>query len=157
MVELTDALVAQSPAFQRAYLASFPYNLVRSGNLSEYYQTLTDFDFLEAKINHPGFGVQALIEDYDLIDDPPQPPLKRGENQPPQILLERREEEPPQPPLLSYALLTSFLIKSGLTEVVVVGESSNQVCVMSCSRRRPCQIVFTPGSPSCLRPKNPPS
>lgn len=30
---------------------------------------LTNFDFLEAKINHPKFGVQALIEDYDLIDD----------------------------------------------------------------------------------------
>ncbi len=87
MVELADALVAQSPAVQRAYLASFPYNLVRSGNLSEYYQTLTDFNFLAEKINHPKFGVQALIEDYDLIDElplgreePPQPPLVRGEN-----------------------------------------------------------------------------
>jgi hypothetical protein len=42
-------------------------------------------------------------------------------------------------------------------KVVVVGESSNQVCAMSCSRRRPCQIVLTPGSPSPWRDKKPPS
>ena len=59
----------KSPAFQRAYLASFPTNLVKSGNLTDYYQLLTDFHFITAKINHPEFGVQALIEDYDWVDD----------------------------------------------------------------------------------------
>ncbi|MFN6541016.1 MAG: hypothetical protein RM021_032375 [Nostoc sp. EkiNYC01] len=54
---------------RKAYLGRFPYNLVNSGNLEKYYQTLTDFEFLTAKINHPELGVQALIEDYDLIDD----------------------------------------------------------------------------------------
>nr|MDZ8101219.1 WD40 repeat domain-containing protein [Nostoc sp. DedSLP01] len=54
---------------RKAFLGRFPYNLVISGNLEKYYQTLTDFAFLTAKINHPEFGVQALIEDYDLIDD----------------------------------------------------------------------------------------
>uniref|UniRef100_A0A8J6ZM29 PQQ-binding-like beta-propeller repeat protein n=1 Tax=Desmonostoc muscorum LEGE 12446 TaxID=1828758 RepID=A0A8J6ZM29_DESMC len=54
---------------RKAYLGRYPYNLVSSGNLEKYYQTLTDFEFLTAKINHPEFGVQALIEDYDLIDD----------------------------------------------------------------------------------------
>ena len=76
---------------QKAYLDRFPYNLVNSGNLAEYFQTLTDFKFLAKKINHPELGVQALIADYDLVDDPPQPPLKRGENQPPQPFLERGE------------------------------------------------------------------
>ena len=76
---------------QKAYLDRFPYNLVNSGNLEEYFQTLTDFKFLAKKINHPELGVQALIADYDLVDDPPQPPLKRGENQPPQPFLERGE------------------------------------------------------------------
>jgi hypothetical protein len=56
-----------------------------------------------------------------------------------------RAIKPPQPPLVSYALVTSFLTKEGLTQVEVVEETSIQVCVMSCNRRRPCQIVFTPG------------
>ncbi|MEH2336813.1 hypothetical protein [Nostoc sp.] len=68
MGEFADKLAAQSPAFQRAYLGSLAPNLVKSGKLEKYYQTLTDFDFLVAKIKHPQFGVQPLIEDYDLID-----------------------------------------------------------------------------------------
>jgi WD40 repeat protein len=52
---------------------------VKSGNLEKYYQLLTDFKFLEAKINHPEFGVQGLIEDYDLVNELTQPPLVRGE------------------------------------------------------------------------------
>ncbi|MEH2115760.1 hypothetical protein [Nostoc sp.] len=66
MGEFASKLAVQSPAFQRAYLGSLAPNLVKSGNLEKYYQTLTDFDFLVAKINHPEFGVQPLIEDYDL-------------------------------------------------------------------------------------------
>ncbi|WP_414754712.1 hypothetical protein, partial [Anabaena sp. CCY 9910] len=69
MGEFADKLAAQSPAFQRAYLGSLAPNLVKSGNLEKYYQTLTDFDFIVTKINHPEFGVQSLIEDYDLLDD----------------------------------------------------------------------------------------
>ncbi|MBE8971018.1 hypothetical protein IQ277_33905 [Nostocales cyanobacterium LEGE 12452] len=68
MGEFADKLAAQSPAFQRAYLGSLAPSLVKSGNLEKYYQTLTDFDFITAKINYPQFGVQPLIEDYDLID-----------------------------------------------------------------------------------------
>ena len=71
---------AKKSYVQKAYLDRFPYNLVNSGNLEEYFQTLTDFKFLAEKVNHPEFGVQALIEDYDLIEEPPQPPLLRGEN-----------------------------------------------------------------------------
>src|SRR4028119_980191 len=64
---------------------------------------------------------------------------------------------PLSPPLVSYALVASFLTKEDLTGVEEIGETSSQVWAMSCSRRRPCQIVFTPGSPSPLRPKKPPS
>jgi WD40 repeat protein len=64
----------------------------KPGHLEKYFQLLTDFNFLAEKIHHPEFGVQALIEDYDLIDElplgreePPQPSslklrLVRGEN-----------------------------------------------------------------------------
>ncbi|MEM1394016.1 MAG: WD40 repeat domain-containing protein, partial [Cyanobacteria bacterium P01_H01_bin.150] len=58
-----------SPAFQRARLSCLPDNLVKSGNLERYYKLLADFNFISQKINHPSFGVQALIEDYDLIDN----------------------------------------------------------------------------------------
>jgi WD40 repeat protein len=53
---------------QKAYLGKFPYNLVNSSNLTKYFQTLTDYQFISDKINHPEFGIQALIEDYDLLD-----------------------------------------------------------------------------------------
>jgi WD40 repeat protein len=68
MGEFADKLAAQTPAFQRAYLGSLVPSLVKSGNLEKYYQILNDFDFLVAKINYPEFGVQSLIDDYDLID-----------------------------------------------------------------------------------------
>ena len=35
--------------------------------------------------------------------------------------------------------------------------ANRHVSAMSSKRRSPCQIVFTPGSPSRLRPINPPS
>ncbi len=82
MVTSTEKVVASRPDLKRARLAALS-NLVKSkkpGHLEKYYQLLTDFNFLAEKINHPEFGVQALIADYDLIDDPPHLPLPRGEN-----------------------------------------------------------------------------
>src|SRR3712207_6187201 len=89
MVTSSEKVVASSADVKRARLAAVS-NLVKSkkpGHLEKYFQLLTDFDFLAEKIHHPEFGVQALIEDYDLIDElplgreePPQPPLLRGEN-----------------------------------------------------------------------------
>jgi len=99
MVTPIEKVVASSPDLKRARLAALS-NLVKSKkpeHLEKYFQLLTDFDFLAEKINHPEFGVQALIADYDLIDEFPQPPLVR-EEEPPQPPLVR-EEEPPQPPL----------------------------------------------------------
>jgi len=45
------------------------HEISKSGKLGKYYQTLTDFNFLRAKIQHPEFGVQAVIDDFDLIND----------------------------------------------------------------------------------------
>uniref|UniRef100_UPI0026035ED8 hypothetical protein n=1 Tax=Mastigocoleus sp. MO_188.B34 TaxID=3036635 RepID=UPI0026035ED8 len=52
----------KSAAFQRARLNSLPYNLIRSGKLEKYCKLLANFKFIYQKINHPSFGVQALIE-----------------------------------------------------------------------------------------------
>ncbi|HEY9833053.1 MAG TPA: WD40 repeat domain-containing protein, partial [Stenomitos sp.] len=69
MGEFADKLAAKPPAFQRAYLGSLPQQQVKTGNLGKYYQTLTDFDFLAAKLQHSAWGVQALIDDYELVCD----------------------------------------------------------------------------------------
>ncbi|BAZ13109.1 WD repeat-containing protein [Calothrix sp. NIES-4071] len=69
MVNNTKKLKAQKSFFQEAYLRSYPYNLIKSGNLDKFYVILTNFKFIETKIQHSKFGIQALIEDYDLIDD----------------------------------------------------------------------------------------
>jgi WD40 repeat protein len=68
MPATTKKSLSQKSYFQKAYLGRYPYNLVNSGNLTKYFQTLTDYQFISAKINHPDFGIQALIEDYDLLD-----------------------------------------------------------------------------------------
>jgi WD40 repeat protein len=90
MVRSNEKVVARSPDLKRARLAALS-NLVKSkksGHLEKYHQLLTDFNFLAEKINHPEFGVQALMDDYDLIEELP---------------LER--EEPPQPSSLKLRLV----------------------------------------------------
>ncbi|MEG4105122.1 WD40 repeat domain-containing protein, partial [Microcoleus sp. S13_C5] len=67
MGEFADKLAAKPLFYQRAYLGSLLPNHVKSGNLEKYYQKLTDFNFLMAKIQHPEFGVQALIDDFNLV------------------------------------------------------------------------------------------
>jgi WD40 repeat protein len=69
MGEFADKLAAEKLYYQRAYLGSLLPNYVKSGNLGKYYEKLTDFNFLMAKIQHPDFGVQALIDDFNLVDD----------------------------------------------------------------------------------------
>ncbi|MEC4881800.1 MAG: WD40 repeat domain-containing protein, partial [Scytonema sp. PMC 1070.18] len=67
---LSQKLIAKSPAYQRARLAALP-NLVKSDqpdHLEKYFQILTDFEFIAEKIQHPNYGVDALIIDYDLIN-----------------------------------------------------------------------------------------
>jgi WD40 repeat protein len=74
MAELADKLAAKGSAFQRARLGSLPYNLLKSGQWEKYYKILSEFEFLSQKIEHPEFGVQALIADYELIDTSEESP-----------------------------------------------------------------------------------
>ena len=67
MGEFADKLAAKPLSFQRAYLGSLLPNHVKSGSLEKYYQKLTDFNFLMAKIQHPEFGLQALIDDFNFV------------------------------------------------------------------------------------------
>ena len=69
MGEFAEKLAAEKLYYQRAYLGSLLPIYVKSGKLGTYYQTLTDFNFLMAKIQHPDFGVQALIDDFNFVDD----------------------------------------------------------------------------------------
>ncbi|MDJ0581420.1 WD40 repeat domain-containing protein, partial [Crocosphaera sp.] len=60
-----------SPAELENFLANL-VDLIISPNLEHkviYYDLLTTFDFLEDKINHPKFELEALIRDYNLIDE----------------------------------------------------------------------------------------
>jgi WD40 repeat protein len=47
-------------------LNQLPTRMVKANRLEQFYQWLTDFDFIEAKIFHPEISIQALIEDYSL-------------------------------------------------------------------------------------------
>ena len=69
MGEFADKLAAKPLSYQRAYLGSLLSNYVKSGNLEKYYQRLTDFNFLMAKLQHPEFGIEALIYDFNLVDN----------------------------------------------------------------------------------------
>ncbi|MDF5730332.1 MAG: WD40 repeat domain-containing protein [Rhizonema sp. PD38] len=72
MNKLPQNLLAKSPAYQRARLTAIA-NLVKSngpGHLSKYFKLLTDFEFIVEKTQHPNYGVDALISDYDLINYP---------------------------------------------------------------------------------------
>ncbi|OZH53050.1 hypothetical protein AFK68_20340, partial [Hydrocoleum sp. CS-953] len=68
MGKFAEKLASATPARQRAMLGNI-HTLVESKQLEKYYKLLTNFDFLAAKVQHPDFGVQALIEDYDLVED----------------------------------------------------------------------------------------
>ncbi|CUR32476.1 hypothetical protein PL9214490023 [Planktothrix tepida PCC 9214] len=58
-----------SPSKQRIQLQA-PRISLENNNLKKYYRILTDFDFLSAKIAHPEFGIDSLIEDYQLRSQP---------------------------------------------------------------------------------------
>ena len=68
MGEFVDKFAGEKLYCQRAYLG-LPLNYVSYGNIEKYYQILTDFNFLMAKIQHPEFGLQSLIDDFNLVDD----------------------------------------------------------------------------------------
>ncbi|MEA5533652.1 hypothetical protein VB691_06505, partial [Crocosphaera sp. XPORK-15E] len=69
MGHIATQLAGKNAEFRRFFLGEFPKVQLQAGNGEEYYLKLTDFDFIALKINHDNFGVEALIRDYDLIDD----------------------------------------------------------------------------------------
>jgi WD40 repeat protein len=68
MGKFADEFAGEKLYCQRAYMG-LPLNYVSYGNIEKYYQILTNFNFLMAKIQHPEFGVQALIDDFNLVDE----------------------------------------------------------------------------------------
>ncbi|MEH2050257.1 MAG: hypothetical protein V7K70_11120, partial [Nostoc sp.] len=68
MSSFAEKFAQLSLSDQRTILID-PRVKAKTGKWKPFYKKLTDFDFIAAKVNHSDFGVQSLIEDYDLIDD----------------------------------------------------------------------------------------
>ncbi|MEH2422774.1 MAG: hypothetical protein V7K48_18205 [Nostoc sp.] len=68
MSSFAEKFAQLSLSDQRTILID-PHVKAKIGKWKPLYKKLTDFDFINAKINHSDFGVQSLIEDYDLIND----------------------------------------------------------------------------------------
>ncbi|MEH2291630.1 MAG: hypothetical protein V7K31_00480, partial [Nostoc sp.] len=68
MSSFAEKFAQLSLSDQRTILID-PRVKAKIGKWKPLYKRLTDFDFIDAKINHSDFGVQSLIEDYDLIDN----------------------------------------------------------------------------------------
>jgi WD40 repeat protein len=64
MTDFSDRLNQLSPEKRRYALDTLPGHLVSTAQTARLQQLLTDFDFMQAKLAE--FGVQALIEDYNL-------------------------------------------------------------------------------------------
>ena len=64
MSEFKERLGKMSPKKRLYALETLPGHLVESVQGERLHQLLTDFDFIEAKLD--AIGVQALIEDFDL-------------------------------------------------------------------------------------------
>ncbi|MBD0309891.1 MAG: hypothetical protein ICV80_17835, partial [Microcoleus sp. T1-bin1] len=64
MSKFKERLGKQSPKKRLYTLETMPGHLAQSVQGERLHQLLTDFDFIEAKLD--ALGVQALIEDYDL-------------------------------------------------------------------------------------------
>ena len=67
MSNIRTWLAEKSSEEREHFLGEVPRLWSEGGQVNKLCRLLTDFDFTEAKINHPKFGVQALIEDYDLM------------------------------------------------------------------------------------------
>lgn len=66
----------QSEEAQEQFLGEYPRLLLDGKKYPELFKLLSNYYFIEAKINHPLFGVQALIEDYDLLQDETKTPVE---------------------------------------------------------------------------------
>src|SRR6478672_885377 len=70
MGNIAAKLASKSTEFKKMFLGQFSEQQLKAGNSEKYYQFLTDFDFISLKIQHPKFGVEPLISDYALIEEP---------------------------------------------------------------------------------------
>jgi len=57
-----------SPAFRRV-AAMYPRYAAKAESVRDWFGALTNIDFIDFKARHPGFGVPALIRDYDLMGE----------------------------------------------------------------------------------------
>ena len=62
-------LEKQLPEEREHFLREIPRLWLEGGEFKKLYRLLSNYDFIEAKINHPDFGIQTLIEDYNLIEN----------------------------------------------------------------------------------------
>ena len=59
----------KSEEVKEHFLGEYTRLLLEGKKYTKLCQLLANYYFIETKINHPLFGVQALIEDYDLLQD----------------------------------------------------------------------------------------
>ncbi|WP_052754371.1 WD40 repeat domain-containing protein [Calothrix sp. 336/3] len=69
MSNLRAWLAEKSPEEIEHFLGESPRLLLDGGEIHKCCDLLSNYDFIEAKINHFLFGVQAAIEDYELIEN----------------------------------------------------------------------------------------
>ncbi|MEQ9553439.1 MAG: hypothetical protein RIM23_27935 [Coleofasciculus sp. G3-WIS-01] len=68
MGELRQKLATMSPERQRYALETLPTHFGEAGQFQRLHRLLTDFDFIEAKLD--ALGVQSLIQDYEFVENP---------------------------------------------------------------------------------------
>ena len=69
MCDVRNRLAELSSEEKEHFLGEVPRLLLEGGRINRLSRLLSDYDFIEAKINHTQFGVKALIKDYDLINN----------------------------------------------------------------------------------------
>ncbi|NEO93353.1 MAG: WD40 repeat domain-containing protein [Moorea sp. SIO3G5] len=69
MTNLRSWLREKSPEEIEHFLGEIIRLCLEGGQLNKLSRLLSNYEFIEAKLNHPEFGIKALIEDYELIDD----------------------------------------------------------------------------------------
>ncbi|AOY79923.1 WD40 repeat domain-containing protein [Moorena producens JHB] len=69
MTNLRNWLSQKSPEEIEHFLGEIPRLWLEGGKVNNLSRLLSNYEFIEAKITHPEFGIKALIEDYQLIDN----------------------------------------------------------------------------------------
>ncbi|NEQ10722.1 MAG: WD40 repeat domain-containing protein, partial [Moorea sp. SIO4E2] len=69
MSNLRSWLGQKSPEEIEHFLGEIPRLWLEGENLNKLSRLLSNYEFIEAKLNHTEFGIKALIEDYELIDN----------------------------------------------------------------------------------------